>query len=165
MSVAGFATMRPHAASSASLETRPRCNLGSCNRSVTLVVTVSPFRKEYTTTPLTKPTGHGGRTSRPRVPAATSRGLLARCLPRRRPSARLASSHATAIRSTATAESCPKRAFSQPFPRSRASQNNSHSHHAIRQDASRQEVSRLSPLCTLSHCVASLQHLTPAATA
>ena len=91
-------------------------------------------------------------TSRPRVPAATSRGLPARCLPRRRPSARLASSHATAIRATATAESCPKRAFSQPFPRSRASQNNSHSHHAIRQDASRQEVSRLSPLCTLSHC-------------
>ena len=64
----------------------------------------------------------------------------------------LASSHATAIRATATAESCPKRAFSQPFPRSRASQNNSHSHHAIRQDASRQEVSRLSTLCTLSHC-------------
>ena len=60
--------------------------LGSGNRSVTLVVTVSPFRSEITTTPLTNHR-YGGHTSRPRVPAATSRGLPARCLPRRRPSA------------------------------------------------------------------------------
>ena len=64
----------------------------------------------------------------------------------------LASSHVHAIRTTttATAESGPEGAFAQPVARSRVSQNNSHPRHATRQDASRQEVSRLSPLSTFS---------------
>ena len=59
------------------------------------------------------------RTSLPRVPAATSPEacLHDACPADARPPC-LASSHGSAIRATATAESGPKRAFSQPFPRS-----------------------------------------------